>query len=115
MPSVPTKEQERANRRVQLELAIDHRLGREFPREKRNALWEIMEDVEKRRLRLAMKWFVTKIFSRGRGHPIREADGLAGFMVEEFSRVLDDDELESFFDLRGETPHLPLDVEHEGR
>jgi hypothetical protein len=107
---MPTEEQDRRVRRKQLELAIDHRLGRDFPREKREALWNIMEDVENRRLRMVGRYLLSRLF-RGRKRPlVGGAQGLARIMVDRFAEVLDDQELESFFELKGGSPTLPVDL-----
>jgi hypothetical protein len=107
LPLMPTKDQDREVRRRELELAIDHRLGRDFPRERREALWAIKERVEKRRLWLGVKFLVKKLFARNIN---REAQGLAAYMVDEYAKVLTKDEVRSYFDLKeGERPTLPID------
>ena len=109
LPPMPTADQDRAVRRQELELAIDHRLGRDFPRERREALWAAKERVEKRRLRLGLKFLFKRLFAR---NVAREAQGLAGYMVDEYAKVLSPAELESFIGLeRGQRPVLPIDGE----
>ena len=109
LPPMPTKDQDREVRRRELELAIDHRLGRDFPRERREALWAIKERVEKRRLWLGVKFLVKKLFARNIN---REAQGLAAYMVDEYAKVLTKDEVRSYFDLKeGERPTLPIDTD----
>lgn len=106
---MPTKEQDEAVRQAELNLAIDHRLGREFPSERRQALWAIRQRVEKRRLRLGLKYLFRRLFGKNLA---RDAQGLAGYMVDEYAKVLDEAELESFFGLRkGERPKLPIDLD----
>src|SRR5215470_11283353 len=39
LPPLPSPDQDREVRRQELNLAIDHRLGRDFPEERRSALW----------------------------------------------------------------------------
>jgi hypothetical protein len=107
-PPMPTKDQDREVRRLELELAIDHRLGRDFPRERREALWAIKERVEKRGLWLGVKFLAKKLFAKDIN---REAQGLAAYMVDEYARVLTKDEVKSFFGLtEGERPALPIDT-----
>ena len=109
LPPMPTKEQDRAVRRQELELAIDHRLGRGFPRERRDALWAARERVEKRRVRLGVWYLVRRLVARD---VARDAQGLAGYMVDEYAKVLAPAELERFFGLKeGERPVLPIDRE----
>lgn len=108
-PSVSAEEQERTIRRRELDLTIDHRLGRYFPQERRNALWVIQEQVEKRRFRLAFKYLLRRFFAP---RIARDAQGLANFLVDEFAKVLTPEELKRYFDLRpGEQPTLPIDVD----
>jgi hypothetical protein len=110
LPPMLSPEQDRETRRRELNLAIDHRLGRYFPEERRSALWAAQQRVEKKRLRLAMKYLlhrlVTKLLAR-------DAQSLAGYAVEEYAKVLSPEELRRFLDLKeGEPPSLPIDIEH---
>ena len=109
LPPMPSPEQDRDIRRQELNLTIDHRLGRAFPEERRSALWEAQQRVEKKRLRLAMKYllhrFVTKLL-------VRDAHSLAGHVAEEYAKVLSPEELRRFLDLKeDEPPSLPVDIE----
>ncbi|HEY2169268.1 MAG TPA: hypothetical protein VGJ30_06555 [Candidatus Angelobacter sp.] len=110
LPPMPSPAQDAETRRQELNLAIDHRLGRTFPEERRSALWAAQQRVEKKRLRLAMKHLlhrlVTKLLAR-------DAQSLAGYAAEEYAKVLSPEELRRFLDLReGEPPSLPIDIEH---
>jgi len=111
LPPMPSSEQERAVRHQELELAINHRLGINFPKERREALWVIKENVERNRFLLNFKYFVHRLFDRSatpKDLP-DDAHGIAGFMVDSYSEVLDEIELCSFFGLeKGEHPSLPL-------
>lgn len=111
LPPMPSREEDRAARRAQLDLAIDHRLGRRFPQAKRDALWQVLQRVERRRLRLIGRYLVARVFPFGPRERARAGRGLAGALVEQFSQVLSDRELESFFELAGSPPSLPVDVE----
>ncbi len=107
LPPMPTKDLDREVRRRELELAIDHRLGRDFPKERREALWAAKERVERKRLWLGMKFLIKKKLGRS---VVKDAQGLAGYMVDEYAKVLNPAELESFFALtKGEQPALPVD------
>lgn len=109
LPAAATREQDRVVRRKELEFAVDHRLGINFPADRREALWTIQERVERKRLRLAFTYFLRKIFTRWF---VRDVRKLTGFLVDEYAKVLTKDELESFFDLQeGERPSLPIDRE----
>lgn len=107
LPPVPTREQRREVRRRELDLAIDYRLGRDFPRSRRDALWAVQQDVERRRLRLMFKYLLRRLFARSL---IREAQGLAGYVVAAYAAVLDRAELEQFFG-KEEVRHPALPVE----
>ena len=109
LPPMPSKEQDRQVRRMALNLAIDHRLGRSFPQERRELLWAIQQRVEKRRLRLALAYPFRRFFSKGLA---RGAQGLAGYLVNEYANVLTTSELKSFFGLdKGQRPELPIDID----
>jgi hypothetical protein len=110
LPAMPTREEDRTARRTELDLAIDHRLGRRFPQAKRDALWQVVQRVERRRLRLIGRHLVSRVLPFGRRERERAGQGLAGVLVEQFSQVLSDRELESFFELAGSPPSLPVDA-----
>ena len=109
LPPLPTEEQDRLVRRMELDLAIDYRLGRGFPQERRELLWAIQQRVEKKRLRLALtypfRWLFAKRLARG-------AQGLADYLVDEYAKVLTQTELRTFFGLEeGQQPALPIDID----
>jgi hypothetical protein len=109
LPPMPTKEQDRDVRRRELDLAIDHRLGRDFPSERREALWAVKERLEKKRLRFGVKFLLKKLFGKS---VAEDAQGLAGYIVDEYAKVLSKTELKTFFDLQeGERPTLPIDMD----
>ena len=107
-PPMPDADEDRRLRRQELELAIDHRLGANFPPDRREALWAVRERVERQRLRLGVAHLARRLLPRwlaGR------AQGLAGAMVQEYATVLNPHELRSFFSLaEGEAPALPIDL-----
>ncbi|HEX8989147.1 MAG TPA: hypothetical protein VF816_14410 [Rhodocyclaceae bacterium] len=94
-------------RRRELDLMIDHRLGRDYPQRRRDELWEIQRQVERRRWRLVFGWLWHAVSYR----PLhRQANRLANYLVEEYAKVLSPEELRAYFDLReGDKPGLPLD------
>ena len=92
---------------VRIRHAIDYRLGIDFPAARREALWAVQEWVERKRLRLALKYFLRKMITRWF---VRDVRKLTGFLVDEYAKVLSKDELERFFDLQeGQKPSLPID------
>lgn len=109
MPPILSREQELKIRQQELELAIEHRLGRDFPRSKREALWAIQQKVDKKRFRLIFKYMLRKFFASSLA---RDAQGLAGYLVHEYAKVLSQKELESFFGAEeARYPALPIDLE----
>jgi hypothetical protein len=111
LPPDPGKQVRRQLSRQELDLAIDHRLGCNFPAARRDALWEIQCRMEKRRWRLLLGW-VWRSLSGRRQRLHERADRLAGQLVDAYAKVLSPDELSAYFDLRdGERPTLPMDDE----
>lgn len=111
LPPMPSREQDRRTRRRELYLAIDHRLGTEFPADRREQLWAIMQQVERKRVRVALKYFLKYLFGRSSIPKGLASDmhGVAGFLVDAFSTVLSESDLRRYFDLEpGERPALPL-------
>ena len=132
LPPMPSADQDREVRRQELDLGprmcfeslqqalddvahvaiqvFDHRLGQNFPADRRSALWAAQQSIEKKRLRLGMKYLLrrltTAFFSRN-------AQSLAGYAAEEYAKVLSPEELKRFLDLKeGEPPVLPVDIQH---
>jgi len=98
---------DRASRRAALNLAIDHRLGVDFPIKRREALWAIQENVEKRRLWLVFHHILKDLFRQSLAS---KAQGLARFLVDEYAKVLTQAELDSFFGSdEAKNPTLPID------
>lgn len=107
LPPAPGQEAQQDISRRELDLAIDYRLGQDFPSERREALWNIQQRVEKKRLRLMLHWllhFISYRWLYGR------ANKLAGYLVDEYAKVLTKDELQAFFGLgENEQPTLPIE------
>jgi len=109
LPPMPSEEQDRQVRRMALDLSIDHRLGRDFPPERRELLWAIQQRVEKKRLWFALKHPFRRLFAKDLA---RGAQGLAGYLVDEYAKVLTKSEVNSFFSLEeGQQPALPIDID----
>jgi hypothetical protein len=105
LPPKAPKELQRQLRHAELDLAIDHRLGQDFPPQRRRALWEIAEQVEQRRKRLALRLLLNIVRT---GSLERSANRLAQDMIEAYGRVLTPTELEAFFgEAEARDPHLP--------
>lgn len=107
MPPMPGPEEDRALRRRALDLAIDHRLGRDFPQSRREALWVASERVESRRIWLGLKYMLGRLLWPVRR---RHAEALTNALAAEYSKVLTRPELEQFLGLeKGQRPVLPID------
>jgi hypothetical protein len=107
LPPTPHPVEDRALRRRALELKIDHRLGRDFPRARRDALWAASERVETRRFRLGLRYLLSALI-----RPLRRqhAAALTNALASEYSKVLTEAELAQFLDLHlGQRPGLPVD------
>lgn len=110
LPPTLSPEMERQVRRKEMEIAIDYRLGCNFPKHRRDQLWEVQERVEKRRGRLMFKYLFRRFFSKVFAH---SAQNLAGYVVDEYAKVLSREELEKYFgkdEVRN--PALPIDIEN---
>lgn len=109
LPPVLSPEKERQIRREELEITINYRLGCNFPKYKRDMLWKIQEKVEKKRVFLIFKYLFRHIFRKALVH---SAQNLAGYLVDEYAKVLSQDELEMFFGTEeAKNPNLPIDIE----
>jgi hypothetical protein len=95
-PAMPSRRQDRELRRRELNLKIDHRLGRDFPSVRREELWAVAQELERRRLRWAAVTLVRQLFT---GRRDRHGDALFGLLKRAYARVLTPDELEAFLQL----------------
>ena len=93
-PPMPTAEQEAVRSRAELELLIDYHLGRDFPAERREALWDVKRSLDGRRLRMLVKAVLTS--------PLSPFDGLSKQLVRANAKVLNEAELRAFLDLSQE-------------
>ena len=80
---------------------IDHKLGVEFPEERRDELWLIQQKVERRRAGLVL-WQIVP------GALRKKAQGLAADVVRNYASVLNPAELDAFFGIEEvKNPNLP--------
>jgi hypothetical protein len=107
LPAIPSREQDRQVRRAALDLAVDHRLGRDFPRDRRNALWAVQDRLDRKRAKLMAAYLLKRLFGQSLAP---QARGLAGYVVDQYATVLNPSELESFFGAEEvRSPGLPVD------
>ena len=95
--------------REEFDLTVDHRLGADFPAERREALWIVHDRMRRRPLRTL--WWALK--RRLRPGAVRDqAHTLAQEVIDAYGTVLDQDELTMWF---GEDevahPDLPVDID----
>lgn len=113
LPPLPTEEEDREVRRRELELAIDHRLGRDFPKERRQALFAVQQRLEKQNLGSTFRYFLGKLLPK---FVVRHARFVAEDTVNAYARLLSKAELMRFLDLRdGDLPALPVDLGKLGK
>lgn len=85
-------------RRQELELSIDHKLGLNFPKDRRDALWKAQQRVHRRHVPVLLTSILGKAF--GSKKPLDEA--LARLVQREYGRVLEPDELTALLDIEAE-------------
>ena len=108
LPHALSREMEKQLRREELEAMIDYRLGRNFPKEKRDLLWKVQERIEKKRTLLMLKYLFRHFFKKSF---VQSAQNLAGYLVDEYATVLSKEELEMFFGKNeAADPALPIDM-----
>ena len=108
LPPTLSRERERQLRREELEAMIDYRLGRNFPKEKRDQLWKVQERIEKKRTLLMFKYLFRHLFKKSFVHSVQN---LSGYLVDEYAKVLSKEELEMFFGKNeAADPTLPVDM-----
>ena len=108
LPLTLSRGMEKQLRRDELETMIDYRLGCNFPKEKRDQLWKVQERIEKRRILLMLKYLFRHFFKKSFVH---SAQNLAGYLVDEYAKVLSKEELEMFFGQNeAADPALPVDM-----
>ncbi len=108
LPPTLSREMERQLRHDELETMIDYRLGCNFPKEKRDMLWKVQERVEKKRTLLMLKYLFRHLFKKSFVH---SAQNVAGYLVDEYAKVLNKEELEIFFGQNeAADPALPIDM-----
>ena len=102
-PPMPSPAQDRARMRRELDLAIDYRLGTAFPPDRRELVWKLRQELERRRLRLALWAILKRLFSRSETtNPEWSADTI----MRHYSKALEPDELRAFLELDGPPPEV---------
>ncbi|MGA3077982.1 MAG: hypothetical protein ABSG56_30435 [Bryobacteraceae bacterium] len=97
-------------RRKEINLQIDHRLGVDFPPEKRETVWEVIAGLEKKRIGMALGVMVRQAL--GRKVDINaELAKVADEMIAKTGRILDKEDMVRFLGPEDEwtLPHVPDD------
>jgi len=88
-------------------LLIDHKLGIDFPADKRAALLDAKRRIGRNRLKLVAAYLGASLRKRGFANAMQV---LLEQMCAEFAKILTEEELIALLDRKpGETPILPLD------
>lgn len=90
-------EKRRALRRCELDLQIDHRLGVDFPLSRREDMWRVQEQAERRRLRSLASSLLVRILPRSMA--VSRLSRLTDLLISDYSRVLTAEELRDFLGL----------------
>ncbi|HEX5336900.1 MAG TPA: hypothetical protein VFW53_00505 [Gallionella sp.] len=107
LPNARDRQQKREARRRELDLTIDFRLGKEFPKERRDALWDIQQRVESKRLMLMLYWLLRFISHKWL---YQKANRVARYVIDEYAKVLSREELQAYFGTEEcENPSLPIE------
>lgn len=107
VPSMPSREEDLEVRKKEFLLMIDHRLGIDFPEDKRKTLWVSHQNVEKRRLRLAAGKVLGCLSFRSTSD---KAHSIADYLLDEYTKVIGKRDAEAFFGLgAGAAPVLPIE------
>lgn len=92
-----TAEERRSLRRSELNLQIDHRLGVDFPQSRREEMWRIQEQAERRRLRSLAKSLLVRLLPRS--FALSRLSRLTDLLISDYSKVLTPEELRDFLGL----------------
>lgn len=93
LPRRPTREQERQASRAELDLVIDYRLGVDFPRDRREAIWRIQNRIRRRGIVFLARHLLSRLLHGIIGG--RSFD-MTRFIEAEYAQVLDERELRRF-------------------
>lgn len=108
-PTKPYKSKSANFRRHELDLTIDHRLGVDFPIERREALWRAQQRLNRRQLPILFLSLIRR--SLGSKGPLEEP--LYRLVLREYGKVLSGPELSAMVDIPVED--LPYANDKPGR
>lgn len=108
-PPLPDDNQDRALRRRELDLQIDHRLGVDFPAERREKLFEVQCGLDQAGVGSVIRYALGRVMP---SFLLRHARFLADDTVRAYAKVLSDEELKEFLDLEAGKPvrGMPVDT-----
>lgn len=88
------EEEKRKLRQQELNITIDYRLGINFPKVRRGALWEVQEKIEKSRVKILVKKILIPLISNY--VPQKGGEQLVAQLLQEYSKVLSVQEMNDF-------------------
>lgn len=108
-PPLPDDNQDRALRRRELDLQIDHRLGVDFPAGRRERLFEVQCGLDQVGPVSLLRYALGRLMP---SFLVRHARFLADDTVRAYAQVLSEEELRQFLDLEAGKPvrGLPVDT-----
>lgn len=95
-PGMPTGKEEQQWIREERELLMDHRLGLDFPRERRDAMHAAWMEVDAQRVSLFFKQLATSLFKNRKpsyDEVTQDNNVLVDFIVKKFGDVLDKEDV----------------------
>jgi hypothetical protein len=106
LPAHATPEEQQRASRLEFDLIVDHRLGTQFPADRREALWVVQQRLRRRPFRMATTWALRALFPR---FLARAANSLGVGVIDAYRSVLTEAELEQFFGkAEVDAPGLPF-------
>lgn len=108
-PPLPDENQDRALRRQELDLQIDHRLGVDFPADRRAQLFEVQCGLDQVGPASLLRYALGRLLP---SFLVRHARFLAEDTVRAYGKVLSEGELRQFLDLEEGKPvrGMPVDT-----
>lgn len=108
-PPLPDENQDRALRRRELDLQIDHRLGVDFPAARRERLFEVQCGLDQVGVGSLIRYALGRVMP---SFLVRHARFLADDTVRAYAKVLSEEELREFLDLEAGKPvrGMPVDM-----
>jgi hypothetical protein len=106
-PPLPSPEEDERFRRAEFDLLVDHRLGVEFPADRREQLWAVHQRANNRRIGMVFRRLLSALVP---GRDAADMRALVDRTAPLYATVLSQGELERFLGVpAGQRPALPVD------